>query len=354
MKIAVYLITDPNNIGDYLQQFLTAKLLSMHYAGSELYWMINSLKPLDTGGFPMKKQWDMGYFAKYDVGVIGGHSAGLATRRAWKRVYPLVCRSSRKSMIFPITVSSKTDENVRSELKKLLSKFSKVYARGNLTYDFLHRELGLENVDLALDTGFALRILYPEVRAQDNHGNLKIAVVPRKEMAKTTPERYMRYLKRLKESIDFLTKKYNAQVDLLPFSHGYDNSDEAAAGDLYHSGAAIKNIVKLFEYPIYETYKILSQYDYVITSRMHAGIMAMSAGVPCVMLFSRKTQKVIDVLDSLGLDKKLFMLPPVSERLVKRLERNVENLQELRQMTDNAVSQKCKESLKPLEFQLVE
>jgi polysaccharide pyruvyl transferase WcaK-like protein len=354
MKIAVYLITEPNNLGDYLQQFLTAKLLSMHYKESEICWMINGLKPPDSGSFPMKRHWDMGYFARYDLGVLCGHSTGLATRPGWKRMYPLVRRSSKKCMIFPITVSKKTDEKVRSELKILLSGFSKVYARGHLTYDLLHNDLGLENVDVALDTGFALRIVYPEVRARENDGSPRVAVVPRKEFV-NNPKRYTLYLERLKESIDFLNRRYNAQVDLLPFSHGTRLSDEDAADDLYRSGAAIRNIVKVSRYSIYDSYKIMAQYDYVITSRMHAAIMAMSAGIPSLMLFSSLTEKVIDVLDYLGLDKETFLFSIFSaESLVNKLEQLVENRQKLRQVIDNTVSQKCRDSLKPLEFQLVQ
>lgn len=118
----------------------------------------------------------------------------------------------------------------------------------------------------------------------------------------------------------------------------------------------------MFDRKYFEDKKIIShevltevdwarKFDLVITSRMHAGIMAMSAGVPAIIVLPRMEQKSIEVLNYLELEEmhhfedmlRLSWLP-------EKVEYAVENLSEMRKTVDSAVEKKLDDVIKPVEW----
>jgi len=63
-----------------------------------------------------------------------------------------------------------------------------------------------------------------------------------------------------------------------------------------------------------EDWEYLSSPIMVLTSRMHAGLMALSGGIPTIFLQPRDDTKVLDVLSTIGVNEEEFIVDAFSEK----------------------------------------
>lgn len=356
MKVSVFCITDSRNYGDFLQTFLTAKLIEeeldaeVNIRGRAL--MYYAIATLSVEDIEFRRPPRFTFFSgKEHLSAVAGHTTGYGNYHASMTTYTKALKMAKRSAIFPLSVSRIDLFRMGNSLWKVMSGFDVIYTRGLESY-FLLESVGLGNIDVALDTGFALRKVYPDVKSKKEGEKLKVAIVPRKDFfyAYEWYNQYARYLKTLREVAGLLKERYDAEITLVPFSFGYETSDVHAVEDLIRLAKFEDNTLQTFRYPVGEGYKKLSEFDLVITSRMHAGIMAMSAGIPAIIVLPRAEQKSVEVLNYLGLDERqhfenMFRL----NGLLLKVEDMVENISKRKKVVDRAVERRINDVMKPVE-----
>ncbi len=356
MKVSFFCITDSRNYGDFLQTFLTAKLIEeeldaeVNIRGRAL--MYYAIATLSVEDIEFRRPPRFTFFEKEDLSAVAGHTTGYGNYHASMRTYSKALKMTKRSAIFPLSVSRIDLFRMGNSLWKVMRNFDIIYTRGLESYILLER-VGLGNIDIALDTGFALRKIYPDIKSKKEGEKLRVAIVPRKDFfyGYEWYNQYARYLKTLREVAGLLKERYDAELTLVPFSFGYKTSDVHAVEDLIRLAKIEDNTLQMSRYPVEEGCKKLSEFDLVITSRMHAGIMAMSAGVPAIIVLPRMEQKSIEVLNYLELEEmhhfedmlRLSWLP-------EKVEYAVENLSEMRKTVDSAVEKKLDDVIKPVEW----
>ena len=354
MKASVFCVTDSRNYGDFLQTFLTAKLLKD--AGFDVTIRMRSLlyygamsvmsEKIPVKGFPKFSFLE----EKSDLSVVAGHTTGFGTQEACIETYSKALKLGKVSLIFPLSVTKIELHKTYDTLWKKLRQFDIIYTRGLYSYALLESR-GFSNIDVALDTGFSLRKVYPKIKANNEGDRLRVAIVPRKEFYYIYGwhDHYVKYLRTLKVVSNVL-EKYGAEITLVPFSFGYTIADESAVQDLITFAGFKDNVLKTFLYKVEDLYRKFSEFDLVITSRLHAGIMAMSAGVPTIIVLPRDEQKTIEVLDYLGLEEIFFEEMLYLETLPRKVEYIVENLSEVKRTVNDAVERKIEDVMKPIRW----
>ncbi len=355
MRVSVYCITDSRNYGDFLQTFLTAKLIKEALNANVIIrgraLMMYAAKTILESDIDFKKPPRLVIFLeKEQLSVVAGHTTGYGNYDASIRVYSKALKVAESSIIFPCSISRIRIHRTNDKLWRIMKSFDRVFVRGFRSYTLLE-SFGLDNIDVALDTGFALRKVYPDVKARKNGEKLRVAIVPRKDFfyAYGWIELYVNYLKTLKATVKLLKKKFDAEITFAPFSFGYDTSDVSAVEDLIKIGKFEEKILWMSSHTVKAGYERLSEFDLVITSRMHAGIMAMSAGVPAIIVLPRNEQKSLEVLDYLELEEYLHFADMFfPKKLPEKAEHLVDNISEVKKTVDKAVRVKVDDVMKPV------
>jgi polysaccharide pyruvyl transferase WcaK-like protein len=150
---------------------------------------------------------------------------------------------------------------------------------------------------------------------------MKIVVVPRKDFflyPTYHKELYASYLSSLATFLLWLKANYDVELVLssqtvINSQDDYLSSDDSAIDDLLkhlatseHSVSANLKIVKPTS--VLDAYALYSSADLVFTSRMHAGITALSANVPAIFVLPWSHTKVLDILSFLDLDPNRFFI----------------------------------------------
>lgn len=337
MKVSVFCITDSRNYGDFLQTFLTAKLIEeeldaeVNIRGRAL--MYYAIATLSVEDIEFRRPPRFTFFEKEDLSAVAGHTTGYGNYHASMRTYSKALKMTKRSAIFPLSVSRIDLFRMGNSLWKVMRNFDIIYTRGLESYILLER-VGLGNIDIALDTGFALRKIYPDIKSKKEGEKLRVAIVPRKDFfyGYEWYNQYARYLKTLREVAGLLKERYDAELTLVPFSFGYKTSDVHAVEDLIRLAKFEDNTLQMSRYPVEEGYKKLSEFDLVI-------------------VLPRMEQKSIEVLNYLELEEmhhfedmlRLSWLP-------EKVEYAVENLSEMRKTVDSAVEKKLDDVIKPVEW----
>jgi polysaccharide pyruvyl transferase WcaK-like protein len=230
-------------------------------------------------------------------------------------------------ILAPISLSLigfKHDIKLSKFLKYTLKKFSKIYVRGPYTFELIKILFDIDEnkMSMCLDSGF-WHLLDPMLNQLVRNGHVekkrvRILILPRMDYfyAYNKNILYEYYLRCLKDLILRLSKKYDCEFIIA--SYTVDNSRfsaSKAAKDLIY--ALKNNIEKLdltdlvyIERPrtLIDSLRLFSSADIVVTSYMHAGIVALSAGIPTVFILPRFDIKVLDVIRYLNLPVDKFFI----------------------------------------------
>jgi len=95
-----------------------------------------------------------------------------------------------------------------------------------------------------------------------------------------------------------------------------------------------------------EIYGFLASVDLLVTSRMHAGITAMGAGVPALFLLPSEDVKVLDILSFLNLEADDFIIDIFNpktmraENIQQKFQSMIDNIGDVKQMVDKGIDEK--------------
>jgi len=263
---------------------------------------------------------------RFAAAVVGGHTVGRTVLRTCMVDY-FVSRTLTKGPVitFPISISKIGVKNVQPNiLTKMLKCFDRVFVRGPYSLELLGKYVGKERAEIALDSGFALRgILGPLKRKSVG---LRVAILPRLDYftAYNEPALQDLYISSLAKVTRWLTRSRNAQVYLVPQTLpdevlGYLGDMAAINRLLGHLGKE-KMRVRVFNprgtelESVAQRYRLFASTDLVLASRMHGGILAMSAGAPTLFCLPTEDTKLLDVMSFLGLSIEDFVIDMFDSR----------------------------------------
>jgi polysaccharide pyruvyl transferase WcaK-like protein len=257
----------------------------------------------------------------FDATTIPGHTIEKSAFFEYVMTYSTSRAMTNGPVItFPISISrtalgqSKTRERL---LKHSLQRLDTVFVRGPYSFELLSNYMDSKRIMMAPDSGFAIKSLHSLRTTKKKDGAIRLAIIPRKDYHVTHGklELYKTYVDVLAKLVSWLIQTLAAEVHLVP--HTIRDGDHSGLDDV----SAIEDLLGHFESetktgqlkvfhpksPL-DTYRLFSQMDLVVTSRMHAGVLAMSAGSVAFFLIPSEDVKVLDIMSSLGLDSTDFII----------------------------------------------
>jgi len=301
-----------------------------------------------------------------DAGVISGHTIEREGFYNYITNYILTKRIVKKGVgTFPISVSAlglKARGNDIGFLRLGLKRLDFIFARGPYSERTFTTLLGCKGKTFrALDSGFGLRLIYERPKWNSGIRNLRIVIVP-SYMHAYMHEQYRRGLTRL---VSWVFSKFDCEFYLMPFCIDASNETKdvravndilsASKGRLTQELKSIK-VVDTAHMSIHEIYEFFGSVDVVVTSRMHAGIMAMSAGTPALFLVPKDDTKILDVLASLGLDTRQFLIDTFNPKEMKddnvqqKFKSLVDNISTVKQTIDRRIEEALPSVKLPLSY----
>jgi polysaccharide pyruvyl transferase WcaK-like protein len=267
------------------------------------------------------------FLSPFDAAMIGGHTICLDPYDYIVQYENLRSITNGPIVTLPISMSELSfhyeNRTMIKRMRKSLRKIDFIYVRGPKSLKVLRETLDVKDnkVGMALDCGFGMRLVQPHNIASLNRRKrpLKVVIVPRTDFFGNyrRGKLYPSYLKALAGLILWLSENYDVEVWLSSqvIDRGTPN-DQHATVDLFAfferavcSDVALLKCVKIAKpATISDAYGLISGADLVVCSYMHAGIMALSAGVPAVFAVPKLDVKVLDVLSFLGLNEDTFLI----------------------------------------------
>lgn|GEM_PF-4483925 len=297
----------------------------------------------------------------FNAGIFGGHTI-CADVYTYIIQYETLRSAVRGPMLTsPISISKLAFEHYGHKtwkrLKQSLQKLDFVYVRGPHSLEILrdHLNIGEDRVAMALDSGFGMRLIHPDIIASKvlEKQALRIVIIPRKQYfyRYNRWDLYKPYLDALAGFILWLYRSFDAEVYLTSQTVDYDPmGDRSAIDDLVRlleksarNSRCLKCLRIVKSNSIIDAYRLYASADLVVSSRMHGGIMALSSGVPAVFIIPSADVKVPDNLSFLGLDTNRFLIDMFdvnalkTENFINRIGSIIENLEYYRKIVEFAV-----------------
>lgn len=309
----------------------------------------------------------------FSAGMFGGHTICGS-------IYPYILeyetlRSTVKGplVMSPISVSNTTFERFMQKnstlkntlmlkrLRQSLQKFDFIYTRGPYSLKTLRNHLNIneEKIDMALDSGFGLRLFYSNILTSKalRKEVPRIIIIPRKDFfyVYNKENLYKLYLNALVDLIPWLFKNFDAEVYLASQTvvsdiKQFTGSDQAAIEDVLDllkkrdGNKFIKHLKIVKPDNLVDACGLYNSADLVLTSRMHGGIMALGLGVPAFFILPSVDIKMLDVLSFIDLDVDSFFIDAFNanllrtENIFKKVENILQNLEYYKKTVESAVN----------------
>ena len=276
----------------------------------------------------IEKTYDLDIDYSADFVVFGGHTYWVFNP-IFTALYNSFRYKAEKMIAFPLSVSVfglnryGYHELIRQKVLNNMGKFDYIYTRGRFSYKIL-KSFGIneERLGIALDPAFYIRKVFPH-GINKNRSKLRVSVTPRKDMF-INKEDYLQYASNLLNFIIRLRREFDIEIYLTSLAF---DADYEAIKDIMHN-------LKLFTDLEFQVVKFTSlkdalqfynTIDIMITSRLHDGILGISASKPVIFIFPHDS-KILDVLSMLGPEFKFNWIYPNDPHMSVRLLQNVKYL----------------------------
>ncbi|MEM1510508.1 MAG: polysaccharide pyruvyl transferase family protein [Ignisphaera sp.] len=245
----------------------------------------------------------------YSTGFIAGHT--ISTPSVYHYVFSYeILRKMVTGFVttFPLSISINafkmlSEWNRRHVIKKLKRIFfdSHVFVRGPVTLSFMKEVVGLENVEMALDSGFGIKELIPRNFHIGRRDAKYVVIAPRRHFHYYYRKinQYQHYLNLISNIIVELTEDEGYHVYLLAPMSFLDAVNDIllvlCRKSKIPSAFLNKKISIVRPTNLIDICKILSSAEFVVTSYMHVGIISMSFGIPTLFLQPTNETKLLDI-----------------------------------------------------------
>lgn len=292
---------------------------------------------------------------QFNAGMIGGHTFVASKNMIAK--YQMM-RSIVKGPIVtaPISISSLSLKEynpiiyrnyMRIKVKNILKKFEFIYARGPYSLKILQDKFNLEQVDMALDTGFGARLFFDPYIPRK--GKKRIILIPRGEYFNIygRKELYKFYLNEIAILISWLYENVDCEIILSSTTINREYINDLL--NIFHQKQfySILNSLRIvIPNSIVEMCDMFRSSDLVITSYMHGGITPLALGVPAFFILPFSDVKLLDILAFLDLDRKTFAIDMFNREslkahnLIDKIGNFTENLEYYKKIVNSAIDKR--------------
>jgi hypothetical protein len=266
----------------------------------------------------------------YDCGLVGGHTIEISAFFEEVLTYRCARVVTRGPLIsFPLSISALGLSARRKHLdllKRSLNVFDAIFVRGSFSRNIITKFMDEDRVFIGLDAGFGVRLLNPKPW-RTSRERLVMGIIPRRDYFYFYQREgmYAEYLKALKKLIEYATAN-NLEVLLIPHSlrsntTSIELSDENAIEDLLGIiGEEHRRKIKVaVPKDLLEDIRLLSSLDVLVTSRMHAGILALAYDIPSIFFQPKDDVKVLDLLSMLGFKPDKYLVDCFNPKCYDRL-----------------------------------
>ena len=294
------------------------KFLSKMYDGS--YVLSKFVSPFITKTLVSR---ELPEFSDMDVAVILGHTLEKSEMASYilSYLYPKFL-FKKPTVIFPFSVSElgikETPSRITSLLKIILRRIDAIFVREDLSYKYLIKVIGnRKNIFKSADTAFLLSDMPQKMVNSETKGRKvklekpSVAVALRSDYFLTYSKRYginslFLLLRKIAKILDHLISDYNMHIYFVPMTI---NPNRSVIDDLYVSEKCAEfmrniektQIVDTLWMNVYQIKSLLEHMDFLITMRLHAGILAASKYVPLLMILPSKDNKANGIAQRLGI-----------------------------------------------------
>lgn len=298
-------------------------------------------------------------FDDIDFAIILGHTLekSLMSRYLTSYFYPKFVLK-KPTIIFPFSVSQLgLEESAKRNvtlIKMILRRIDMLFLREERSYKYLIRMIGArKNLFQAADPAFLLsETSRSNVTSKIRKSGIdikkpSIAVALRSDYFLTYAQRYgsakfTLFLKKIAKLLDRLVLNFDAFIYFVPMTIN-PNGRAGARDDLYCSKECfryMKNrkkayIINTLRLNAYEIKTLLGLMDFLITTRLHAGILATSKYVPTLMILPANDNKAIGVAERLGIKENFidldYAIRAELEQLCLKVSEAIGNRDEIRE-----------------------
>lgn len=304
-------------------------------------------------------------FFSFDAGILSGHtitgdfSSFNIQYNYLRSVVPRgpVVTSPISLSRLSLEYCQNKDRYKLKNLRKSLEELDFIFVRGPYSQRILKEEFNIsDKVAIALDNGFGLRSFYPDARLTGllKKRALKIIIFPRKEFFEfyNKMELYKPYLESLVGLIEWLIKRYDAEIHLaLQVTDNHVGRRLSGIDDVLtlfekrslESNQFLKHLQIFQPSNVLDAFQFYSSADVIVSSYMHGGIMALSAGVPSIFIAPLNDIKILDILATLGLNSDSFLIDMFDNQVltatnfIEKTSNVIENLESYRDTIKNTV-----------------
>ena len=266
-------------------------------------------------------------FDDIDLVLVLGHTLekSLMSRYVTSYFYPKFILK-KPTIIFPFSVSQLgLEESPRRDvslIKMIMRRIDILFLREERSYKYLVRMIGpRKNIFQAADLAFLLSEASTSNVISKIHkfgidiNKPSIAVALRSDYFHAYPAHYGQakfylFLKKIAKLLDRLIWDFDAFVYFVPMTIEPGGSMRVRERDDLHTSKEcmryMKNrkkacIINTLQLNAYEVKTLLGLMDFLITTRLHAGILATSKYVPTLMILPANDNKAIGVSERLGI-----------------------------------------------------
>ncbi len=211
--------------------------------------------------------------------------------------------------------------------KKTLKKIDVLMVRENISYQLLHRLGVIKNVIRVIDSGFLFE------SSQEKKLRSELGISTNKLIVGITVRKWLdfkdqqKYEISMAEFIDYVINHYNAKIILIPqVTSTHHKDDDREVNERVYSYLQNKNEVILSNdnYTHHQIKTMYSSLDYLVGTRFHSVIFALTAYVPCIAIeYEHKTK---GIMTDLGLEKWVVPIEEVeSANLIKLFDQLIKN-----------------------------
>ena len=286
---------------------------------------------------------------KFDFGVIGGHSvddhsvigSGVVSATTFYRCAKQLVKGPL--ITFPISITP-TVLRLRSRsielFKKALQSIDVIFVRGPFSKEVIEKFTRRRCI-IALDSSFAIRDLVRIEKPRRKY-KFRVVIVPRKDYFVNFGRihEYIEYLRILRRLVQTITTKFDVEFTVTVHETGH--LDLKSLKDTAKTLNSVSNVKTYVPKTLVEDVENLASADLVITCRLHAGIVALSYGVPTVFALPSRDVRVKDVLTLLGLNTQFFVLDFFNTKeMVELINRSLcilEQIEKFRKTIENSIN----------------
>lgn len=313
-------------------------------------------------------------FDDIDFAIVLGHTLekSLSTIYATSYFYPKFILK-KPTIIFPFSMSQlgveESPKRFVSLIKMILRRIDILFLREERSYKYLTRTIGTrKNLFQVADAAFLLseasrsKVISKIKKLGIDIKKPAIAVALRSDYFRTYPKRYglvkfSLFVKKIAKLLDRLILDFDASIYFVPMTVEPGGS----RGDDLHSSKEcvryMKNrkkayILNTLGLNAYEMKTLLGLMDFLITMRLHAGILATSKYVPTIIILPANDNKGIGVSERLGIKEYFidlnYAIKVELDQLYLTISKALDNRDEIRELLEMTVPREQKLAAIPM------